>query len=103
MENERPPRTVVIAPSFRYFVDWERVDNPGERINPRDPRVTVLTRPHDEYRLRGIRHTEETPLRVIWLNMPYGQHWDTGGVLVGLRRAGVTEVLDEQLRPGNLF
>lgn len=100
---EQAPRTVVIAPSFQYFVDWERVDNPGERLNPHDPRVTILTRPHDEYRLRGIRHTPETPLRVILLNTPAsGPHWDKGGVFVNLRRAGVTEVLGESLQPMKL-
>lgn len=99
---EKTPRTVVIAPSFAYFEGWNKVDNPGERLNPNDPRVVILTRPHDEYRLRGQRHTPETPIRVIWLHTPPGQHWDKGGVIVELRRAGVTEVLDEQLRPSKL-
>lgn len=97
--DQNTPRTVVIAPSFAYFKGWNSVDNPGERLNPDDPRVTILTRPHDGYRLRGQRHTPETPLRVIWLNMPFDMRWDTGGIVVELRRAGVTEILDEQLRP----
>lgn len=95
-ESTEPFHTIVVAPSFQYFSTWNVTDNPGKRLNPNNPHVTILTRPHDEYRLRGMRHTPETPIRVIFLNTPAGgPYWDRGGVIVGLRRAGVTEVEGE--------
>lgn len=95
-KSQEPFHTFVVAPSFQYFTLWNKLDNPGEPLNPNNPHVTILTRPHDEYRTRGMRHTPETPIRVIFLNTPAGgPYWDRGGVVMGLRRMGVTEVEGE--------